>query len=65
MISKIQVPFSDQELSALRTVAEQEYRDIRSQIAFIVRSDLQRRGLLPASRNSTIIQSGEPTGESN
>jgi hypothetical protein len=34
------------EKDALRTLAEQEYRDPRAQAALIIRAELQRRGLL-------------------
>ena len=45
-MSRILVYLSDREITALRAIAEREYRDLRSQVAFIVRAELQRQGLL-------------------
>jgi hypothetical protein len=62
-MSRIQIFFSDQELNAIRILAEMESRDIKSQIALIVRQDLQRRCLLPV-QNSYPINSNPQNNSS-
>ena len=43
---KFQVSLDSPSFRALRTLAEQEYRNPRAQAALIIRQELQRRGLL-------------------
>lgn len=44
--SRIGISLSPQERNALSILAQSEYRDIRQQAAMLIKSELQRRGLL-------------------
>jgi hypothetical protein len=48
MPSELTVTLSDQECEALRALAKFEMRTLNDQIRFILRRDLERRGLLPS-----------------
>lgn len=43
---RIPIRLNDESLIALRTLARQEYRDVRQQAAWIIERELERRGLL-------------------
>ena len=47
-MTRIPIRLNDESLTALRTLARQEYRDIRQQAAWIIECELERRGLLQA-----------------
>jgi hypothetical protein len=47
MTSKLTIHLDITERNALRKLARQERREIRQQVAVIIRDDLIRRGLLP------------------
>lgn len=47
MIVRLQIILTEPEVSAIRALAEVELRPMRDQIRFLLRQDLQRRGLLP------------------
>jgi hypothetical protein len=53
MMVKFQVSLDQESFKALRSLAENEYRDPRAQAALIIRQELERRGLLES-------QEGEP-----
>ena len=44
---RLTISLREQERTALRALAEQEFRDPRAQAALIIRQELERRGLLP------------------
>ena len=46
-MTRITVPLSDEERSALAQMASQEMRDPRAQIRWILREEAERRGILP------------------
>ncbi len=48
MQSRLTVTLSDQERKALRIVAESEMRALNDQARYILRRELERRGLLPS-----------------
>jgi len=43
---RIPIRLNDESLTALRTLARLEYRDVRQQAAWIIEHELARRGLL-------------------
>lgn len=43
---RIPIRLTDESLTALRTLAKQEYRDVRQQAAWIIEHELERQGLL-------------------
>jgi hypothetical protein len=51
----IRIVLPSNEYTALRELAEREYRDPRSQAAFIVRRELERRDLLPGKPCHTAV----------
>lgn len=55
---RIPIQLRDESLIALRTLAKQEYRDVRQQSAWIIEQELERRGLLvigtPAESNPDL-----------
>lgn len=57
---RLQVILSDSEAKALARLSYAEMRDPREQIRFIVRSELERRGLLPANPPTTPVGGDEP-----
>lgn len=46
MLERITLRLHSQEIEALQNLAIAEYRDFRSQAAFIIRKELERRGLI-------------------
>jgi hypothetical protein len=48
-MSRIMIYISDEEINALRVLAKEEFRELRSQVAFIIRKELERRGLLAST----------------
>lgn len=46
MMSRIQIYLADDERKALQQLAIDEMRGLRDQIRFVLRQDLERRGLL-------------------
>ena len=53
---QITIYLKSSEKDALRILAEQEIRDIRSQAALIIRRELAANGLLETKENSQPIQ---------
>jgi hypothetical protein len=49
---KLSVKLNGQAINALNTLATKEYRDIHQQAAWIIESELQRRGLLSSEDHS-------------
>ena len=47
-MTRITISLRDQEKTALRALAEKEFRDPRAQAALIIRQELERRGFLHA-----------------
>lgn len=45
-MTRIPIRLNDDCLIALRSLAKQEYRDVRQQAAWIIEQELERRGLL-------------------
>ncbi|GAB4540884.1 MAG: hypothetical protein Fur002_08370 [Anaerolineales bacterium] len=45
-MTRIPIRLRNESVNALRTLARQEYRDIRQQAAWIIEHELERRGLL-------------------
>lgn len=45
-MTRIPIRLNDDSLIALRSLAKQEYRDVRQQAAWIIEQELERRGLL-------------------
>lgn len=45
-MTRIPIRLNDESLTALRTLARQEYRDVRQQAAWIIENELAKRGLL-------------------
>ncbi len=61
MLKKITVILSDQEKVALQAAAEREMRGVRDQARFVIRQELERRGLLkpdqaPATTGKAVAQ---------
>lgn len=46
MIARIQIYLAEDERAALQDIAAHEMRGLREQARFIIRSELERRGLL-------------------
>lgn len=46
MLSRLVITLNEAERNALQAIAASELRDMREQVRFILRSDLERRGLL-------------------
>ena len=44
MITRLQILFSEDELNALQQLANEEMRELRNQIRFVIHQDLKRRG---------------------
>ena len=49
-MTRIPIRLSDESLTALRTMARQEYRDVRQQAAWIIEQELERCGLLVGNK---------------
>lgn len=51
-MSRITITLSDEEKTALRALAEKEFRDPRAQATLIIRRELERQGFItnPASK---------------
>lgn len=63
---KIVISLDGQELSALNVFAQRERRDSREQAALIIRTELERRGLLPVNAEAmTQRDAGKLAGVSN
>ena len=56
MMPKFTIQISEDELRALKTVADGELRDFRDQARLIIRSELERRGFLPVEEAKLSIQ---------
>lgn len=56
-MAKVIIYLRDNELSALHTLAQQEYRVLKAQAALIIRQELQRRGMIPAEADAASILS--------
>lgn len=54
MTTRLQVSLNRMEADALANLAASELRDPRDQIRLVVRQELQRRGLLPATRQEAV-----------
>jgi hypothetical protein len=48
-MSRITIALSDEEKTALRSLAEKEFRDPRQQAALIIRRELERQGLVESA----------------
>jgi hypothetical protein len=51
-MSRLTISLNDSEKMALRTLAESEFREPRAQACLIIRRELERLGLLPATESS-------------
>ena len=51
---RVTILLKPREMAALRDLAEHECRDLRSQATLIVRSELQRAGVLPVSEHAPV-----------
>lgn len=59
-MSRIFITLNPQELDALRTLAEREFRDPRAQAALIIRVELEKRRLLPADPALAVLAPDKP-----
>jgi len=59
MVTRLTVTLEQSEYSALLRVSESELRDPRDQIRFVLRQELERRGLLQAAERCMESQTGE------
>lgn len=59
-MTRITISLRDQEKTALRALAEMEFRDPRAQAALIIRQELKRRGLLDIDAQSDGTFVDEP-----
>lgn len=62
-MTRITISLKDQEKTALRMLAEKEFRDLHAQAALIIRQELERRGLLPVDTQTvptTVLTAGNP-----
>ena len=48
---RVPIQLQDESLIALRTLAKQEYRDVRQQAAWIIENELTKRGLLQTAED--------------
>ncbi len=55
-MTRIPIRLRNESIDALRTLARQEYRDVRQQAAWIIEHELERRGLLIIESQSDPIQ---------
>lgn len=68
MTAKIPVIFNEAEFEALYQVAKSELRSPAAQVRIIIRQDLERRGLLAATRRAAGRDTGpgeQATNDSN
>ncbi len=60
MNKRLTITLPEVEKKALRDLAEREYRDTQAQAALIIRTELERRGLLKTEtapmQNTSVIQ---------
>lgn len=60
MNKRLTLTLPEVEKKALRDLAEREYRDTQAQAALIIRTELERRGLLKTEtapmQNTSVIQ---------
>lgn len=61
MRQRIYVPLNKDEVSALLSIATASCRHPGEQARFILRQELQRRGLLPIEPAESLIEQGEQT----
>lgn len=54
-MTRIPIRLNDECLDALRTLAKQQYRDVRQQAAWIIERELERCGLLPVDQSPVVI----------
>jgi len=66
-MARITINLKDQEKTALRILAENEFRDPRAQAVLIIRLELERLGLLKADTANvkTVPAGGGPNKEGN
>jgi hypothetical protein len=57
---RIPIRLNDESLTALRTLARQEYRDVRQQAAWIIESELAKRGLLHLNQVAPLPSTAIP-----
>ena len=64
MITKIRLAMPLEEYEAIEKAAAAEFRNTHDQIRFVLRQDLQRRGLLPAETQPVKTQpvKAQPAG---
>lgn len=55
-MTRITISLKELERTALRALAEKEFRDPRQQAALIIRQELERRGLLTVQNTSCPIE---------
>jgi len=55
MLQRMTIYISEPEKAALKVIADEELRDIRTQARLLVRKDLERRGLLPSSEKPFLF----------
>lgn len=61
-MTRVVVPLTLDEFSALEELSILEFRDRREQVRYILRAELVRRGLLDTHLANTIVE-GEPADE--
>ena len=59
MIDRVKVAFPRTEYEALLDLADAELRPVQEQIRYLVRQELQRRGLLAAETQQTGATEGQ------
>lgn len=59
MESRMTIVLSDQEREALRAISQRELRPMRDQARFLLRSELERRGLLQEREGTDREHGGE------
>jgi hypothetical protein len=64
-MTRITISLKDPEKTALRALAEKEFRDPRAQAALIIRQELERRGLLTATEPPALPMPTQSKGGMN
>ena len=62
-MAKVIIHLREHELTALNTLAQNQYRTSKAQAALIIRQELARLGLIEAEAQP-VIPSSSPAGES-
>ncbi len=60
-MERMTVKLTTEERQALQSLAQFEVRDFRDQARFIIRKELENRGLLQFKQNKQHAQEGQPT----